>query len=308
MISAYVTLVLVIIHYLLDYQNNRTTQNRVDRAWIKFLTPEAWNDPERRPSARWIPALEAAVLMYSDIQVLTGIATLLSAFSQLQRGISIYHWQVTVQLAWFSSMTHLTTLTSLRAYFRERPRMAIWRLFFMGVTLLLLIVALVPTGNINPGIESGTERAYPAACLFSEWNLFTSFNIPLTIFSLLILLTSYATRVVRLFKPLSDHAHGLLRRAPGNFANRCFDHAEEMAASSERKTLWTCIKFLIILAYVFFKAVYEISESMLWEVCSTHFWFGSIGADSVQQDNLANDRAGLGYPQTDTRGMGRPRN
>lgn len=46
-------------------------------------------------------------------------------------------------------MTYLTTLTSSRAYFRERPLMAFWRIFFMGVTLLLLVIALVPTGSID---------------------------------------------------------------------------------------------------------------------------------------------------------------
>lgn len=97
--------------------------------------------------------MEAAVLMYSDTQVLTGIAIMLSAYSQLQHKISIYHWRTTVQLAWFSSMTHLTTLTSLRAYFREHSKIAFWRLVFMGVTLLLLVAALVPTGYADDTIH-----------------------------------------------------------------------------------------------------------------------------------------------------------
>lgn len=260
------TLILVIIHYLFNYQN---TQNRIDRAWINFLTPRAWNNPQGRPSKKWTQALEAAVLMYSDTQLLTGIAILFCAYSQLQRGISIFNWRITVQLAWFSSVTHLTTLTSLRAHFREHPVMAFWRVLFMGVMLLLLVIALVPTGYFSD--TSGNTESYPAICLYSEGKLFP-FNKPVVAFSLIILLTSYPTRVVKLFTPLSDLAHKSLRTAPGNFLKTCFDRTKRLRADSSgvmEKKAWTSLQFFLTFIYVLFKAIYDIGESMLWEVCTS---------------------------------------
>lgn len=252
-LSAYVTLILVIIHFILNYRN---TRNLIDRAWIKFLTPKAWNDPQARPSKKWTLALESAVLMYSDTQVLTGIAILLCAYFQLGRRISVYHWQVTVQLAWFSSVTHLTTLTSLHAYFRERPMMAFWRTFFMGVTLLLLAIALGPTGYINkkgPDHDHFDTKAVPAVCLYLNGHLFGSFNKALINLSLLMLLTSYVTRVVQLFTPLSKLAKEYLRTAPGNLMKKYLERGDNL-------------HFFAMLAYVLFKAIYDIAQSMLFEI------------------------------------------
>ncbi|MCJ1269899.1 hypothetical protein MMC22_009792, partial [Lobaria immixta] len=271
MLSAYVTLLLVIIHYLFNYQD---TQNPIDRAWIRILTPKAWNSPQGRSSKKWTQALESAVLMYSDTQVLTGIAILLGAYSQLRRGISVYHWQVTVQLAWFSSMTHLTTLTSLRAYFRERPMMARWRVSFMGVTLLLLAIALVPTGYVNFSNSFENDvvvdtKLTPAVCLYLNRHLLGSFNMAPIALSLSILLTSYVTRVVKLFTPLSDRAHKRLRIKPGNIVKDCFDRTEIGRAESSgvvEKIAWISLQYFLMLSYVLFKAIYEIGESMLWEI------------------------------------------
>ena len=304
MLSAYVTLILVITHYLFNYQD---TQNLIDRALIRFLTPKAWKSPQGRPSKKWTQALESAVLMYSDTQVLTGIAILLCAYSQLNRGISVYHWQVTVQLAWFSSMTHLTTLTSLRAYFRERPMMAFWRVLFMGVTLLLLAIALGPTGyiSISNSFEDDVTmdtKVTPAICLYLDRHLFGYFYTAPIALSLIILLTSYVTRVVKLFTPLSDHAHKCLRIAPGNFVKDCFNRTEIGRAESSgvvEKIAWISFQSFLMLSYVLFKAIYEIGESMLWEVCTSTRDLVLDWADYVPQDNLARDSTRLGHPQTD---------
>lgn len=163
-------------------------------------------------------------------------------------------------------MTHLTTLTSLHAYYRERPMMAFWRVFFMGLMLLLLVIALIPSGHL----ASIWGSFIPAVCLYSEWHAFGVFNKPIVAFSLVMLLTSYSTRVVKLFTPLSGFAHKWLRIAPGNLLKNCFDRAQRLRDRSSgvmEKYLWTSLQFSLTIAYVFLKAIYDISESMLWEVC-----------------------------------------
>ena len=162
------------------------------------MRPKSWNTQQGRPSKKWTQALEAAIVIFSDTQVLTAIAILLSAFLQLQCGISIYHWHVAVAILWFSSLTHLTTLTSLRGFFRKRAKLAFGRVFFMGANLVLLLVAITPTGHISTHFPSDLAR-----CLFTEHLCYqgpsSTFNMPLIVLTFLFLLTSYIIRVIKLF-------------------------------------------------------------------------------------------------------------
>jgi hypothetical protein len=85
--------------------------------------------------------------MFADIQVITGVAILVSGYSSLRCGLSTYHWQLVVDLAWFSSVTHLSTLTFLRHYLHNRPKEKRVRVVAMLVLLVLLCVAVGPTAH-----------------------------------------------------------------------------------------------------------------------------------------------------------------
>ena len=81
--------------------------------------------------------------MFGDQQLVIGLAILASGLTQLNNGISVYHWQIMVFLAWFSSFTHLTLLTALGHYFPEHSGIRNWRLLLMTLNLGLLIAALI---------------------------------------------------------------------------------------------------------------------------------------------------------------------
>lgn len=85
----------------------------------------------------------------SDVQLITGLSILASGFSQIGCGISIYHWNTVVFLAWFSSVTHLSTMTFLRRYVHDHHgiRILILRLGLMVSLVLMLAVALISTGG-----------------------------------------------------------------------------------------------------------------------------------------------------------------
>ena len=83
----------------------------------------------------------------SDLQIITGTSILISGYVQLRCGLSAFHWQVIVLLAWFSSITHLSCLTFLRNHLHNRPAERTWRLIAMGLMLIMLLVAMVPTGG-----------------------------------------------------------------------------------------------------------------------------------------------------------------
>lgn len=123
-------------------------------------------------------------LAIGDLQILTGLSILISGYIQLSKDLSAYHWMVIVDLAWFSSLTHLACLTLLRNFFFNHPLQRMARLSFMGVLAILLVVGLSFTGhyawlslnydNLSfeisvvlsgyPTYTDLTTIAYPATC------------------------------------------------------------------------------------------------------------------------------------------------
>jgi len=153
----------------------------------------------------------------SDLQIVTGLSILISGFVQLRCGLSAYHWQVLVYLAWFSSLTHLCCLTFLRNYLFNHPGQRLWRLVSMFIIVVMLVVALVPTGYFNWLYPSGihiTLQPPPssyAICFYGKRPPGSSgYGQPMVpnsyismIISSLLLLLGFTTRVIRLHKTLS---------------------------------------------------------------------------------------------------------
>jgi len=89
------------------------------------------------------------MLRFCDAQLLTGLGILVSAYGTLYSGISAYHWQAVIYLAWFANLTHISTLTFLRNYLQQHRKQRNWRVVSMAALLVLLIVAEVPTLYFN---------------------------------------------------------------------------------------------------------------------------------------------------------------
>ena len=302
MATAYITLGVVVICYIFDHES---TLNPVDRAIIdgaaklwKYLigncTKPSQNGRDAIESAgrtkkqaqKWKNAIDSSVLMFSDQQLITGIGILVSGYTQITCSLSTYHWQVVVYLAWFSSLTHLTTLTALRAFFRKQPMLAYWRAFFMGCTIVLLGTALAPTGYVSQNANQKIALAVPALCLFSTagYNEASSslsigevdssvslepFNSLFISTSLMFLVVSYTSRVVSLFKHTSDIAREQLRIRPGNRLKRLILLILKRSDDSKWaifSKLWIMLAIVMTTIYVLLKVVFEIGQSMLWEV------------------------------------------
>ena len=278
MLSACSTLILVILHYL---SNQQDCANHVDRRFINMIKPTTWKEANPKDCQIWTAAMEASVLMFSDMQVITGMAILLCGYTQLRNGLSSYHWEIIVSLAWFSSLTHLATLTSLRDYFRARPAMALCRAGFMGVVLVTLAISFGTTGYI-PQFGSTESPSWPASCLFSPKSMSKVgasdpranfgnrplFNQPLVLLSILFLVLSYLTRVTRIFNPTAGLAKRWLGITPRRIMIKGYVSAARSAeqASRSARVFWDITKFLRALVYVLFEALFGIGESMLWEV------------------------------------------
>ena len=206
--------------------------------------------------------------MYSDQQLITGLAILVSAYAQLAGDISSYHWQIMVYLTWFSSLTHLTTLTTLRHYFRQNTRVRNLRLGLMLLNIILLAIALIPTGDVEWTVRD--FGSVPASCYFQRIGsppmkaLMPSGTV--FIVSLIILVFGSFTKAIRLSPRASSKALSQLRKRPSAFAHRRLEAAERrigsghsLWASKFSYTFW-CVCYLIL------KAAFELYGSMLWKV------------------------------------------
>lgn len=248
-------------HYLVNHEK---TQNPVDKAFIKFVMPKRWTNLTTQQSLKWNNALEAAVITFSDTQVLTGLAILLCGYIQLPFGISVYHWQVVVALAWFSSLTHLLTLASLRGYLQKRFKMAVCRAIFMGCVIILLTAALVPTGYINQ--YETTAMAIPARCLFSRRgrleadhtrDALNTFNTPVITLSIIFLVLNYIIKVIRLFKTVHELSQKLFKSIKSR---------RELDEFIPIIRFWDIVIALVKSIAVLREAFCEIGSSKLWEV------------------------------------------
>jgi hypothetical protein len=148
---------------------------------------------------------------------------LVSGYAQLPCGISCYHWQVVGRLAWFSSLTHLSCLTILRNYLCSRPAQRQWRLISMLVLIIMLVVALIPTGNYEWSVSNSSPQSSPgprdyAICYFSQLPVVgTAASISMSIFVLLTTL-GFLIRVVKLHKNLSIFLIGRPRKTLSKYA------------------------------------------------------------------------------------------
>ena len=107
------------------------------------------------------------------------------------------------------------------------------------------------------------------AALCCSTNIVRRYNTPLTLLSLGFLVFSYLTRVVRIFATAARLTQDWLRIIPGIKFKKAYLLVEKITESKSSQTsrfVWSILKMTLKIIYVLMKAVYEIQESMLWEV------------------------------------------
>lgn len=279
-ISAYLTLFFCAAYY---YINLDGVSNPVDRLFLEIFFPESTKNVSRK----WSEALQSAVLALGDSQVVTGVSILVSGYIQLACGLQYYHWLIVVDLAFFSSITHLTSLTCLRSYLEKRPAIRIWRLICMGVTAVLLAVALGSTGYYNVQYE------WPAQCFLTH--NFASLEDPIEeglgiglegtyaydgVYMAIILCFlsfSYISRVVQLFPSIQPAMRHLLRTRPSSAIQSWLLSVKNRASASSRKStskFWLLAHGILLSFYCLSEAVADLYGSLLWEIT----WLGLASA------------------------------
>ncbi|KAF2113284.1 hypothetical protein BDV96DRAFT_601462 [Lophiotrema nucula] len=279
-ITAYLTFALLILHYFIVHDPHRigprgtAYTNAVDRDFLAYFRGFiSWT-----PSRRFEYAMEKSVLILSDLQLVTGLAILVSGYSQLNCGLTAYHWQIMVYVAWFSSFTFLSAMTFLEGYFQENHTMRIIRVCFMFVLASLLIVALLPTGShnwLNLLSEGEFYPSLPAACYFRQLPLDSYSHggpkIWSMVVSILVVAISYIHSGIRLFDPTAEFTRKHFRAWPALHIKRALNFFEQGSRQGGiRAALW---KVLFLVAFAMFtcsRAFLDLAESMLLEIV----WLG----------------------------------
>ena len=97
---------------------------------------------ENRSQHKQYEAIQHFVLTLSDQQIVTGLAIFIIGYSR-HCTIFTYHFFIIVALGWFSSTTHLSTLTVLNDYFKNASTLRYTRLLGMLSTFMMLFVGLL---------------------------------------------------------------------------------------------------------------------------------------------------------------------
>ncbi len=184
-----------------------------------------------------------------------------------------------VYSSYFASVTHLTTLTAMRHYFgRDNPSARTLRVFLMLCTNALLTVALVPTGSPAWLYLWPTDMRIvevPAICFFAH--TFDNLNVgahgylkprttaPQTLsfaLTIVVLWTSFAARLFKLYPSWSDKARAVLRIWPGNRLKALIT----WSMTSKHTGRLTVVHDILSVQLVLLRACFDFYDSMLWEV------------------------------------------
>ncbi|KAF1955306.1 hypothetical protein CC80DRAFT_536280 [Byssothecium circinans] len=119
---ALVTLILYLFCVFLSMINT-TSLNPVDR-WLRERVTKSMShriSDERKEV--WVKSLIKVLLGLSDQQLITCLAILIVAIVKLANGsLTMYHFSICSNLAWFSHGVHTMTLGVLSSYFRRRVK------------------------------------------------------------------------------------------------------------------------------------------------------------------------------------------
>ncbi|KAF2202866.1 hypothetical protein GQ43DRAFT_470492 [Delitschia confertaspora ATCC 74209] len=98
---------------------------------------ESPESPYWRSAKFWAKVLSKNLLAFSDTQLVTGLAIQFTAIIQ-HCTLSVYHFQVVVELAFLTTVTHMLALVALRNYFVRNKWINLPRIGFMLANLALL--------------------------------------------------------------------------------------------------------------------------------------------------------------------------
>ncbi|KAI9877796.1 MAG: hypothetical protein M1830_002767 [Pleopsidium flavum] len=281
--TALATVVAIYIGYLTDSLNDASL-NRIDTmavAWLRrhlgFKPLLQHDDPLTRKAKRIrSEALIRFVLTLSDQQLVTGLAVLIAAFAK-HCTITGGDFLIATALAWFSSMTHLATLSLLRFHFLERPLVRLLRLFGMMSVLGMLLAA-----EVISELAMFNHPYLPVHCALTVKDSSPSSGFPgekVLIWLLLYLIIGYGNRITSLYNEDSALTvfGWLLRKAQrkaGVLEGMTYQERARRALDNihgvRRRKIWQNFTDYVSISGFFFD---QLLNSFLWQLMFATFGF-----------------------------------
>ena len=115
MIASVISTILTIVYIIVGWFKNWIRdfpEHPVDLHIRNLFRPSITRQGNAPVSTKSQDDFEAVILSFSDQQLVTGFALLLSIY--VKGDITVYTFRVAATVAWFSSTTHLATLVVLR--------------------------------------------------------------------------------------------------------------------------------------------------------------------------------------------------
>jgi hypothetical protein len=247
-----------------------------------------------RLSGRWCDVLQRSMMALSDGHLITGLAIMVAAFSQA-RSITIYHFNISVYLAWLSFSVHMVTLSICRPIFQDRPAYLCWRLASAGLLFALLLSGLALTSSRQSPqnnrfyqddyrlSESASSKPPPPffmdSAIMCTWSCGDLASWPAdTVVAFILITLGFLTRCVRLTPSASRLWHRFVIEKAGSAIRAAFDECAHCRAQAQGKIgrafwalpLWTtCVVYLNARALVdifgsLFGEMYWLSILLLW--------------------------------------------
>ncbi|KAJ5952101.1 uncharacterized protein N7479_010514 [Penicillium vulpinum] len=324
--TAGIAVLLIIIYFFVGYEPaldpfRKTDQDTLNQSFrpnpideiilrtVRYIPKRLMGARKVHINARVEKAFIKCILEMSDIQIITGLSILISGYVQLHQGISSFHWIVIVDLAWFSSLTHLACLTLLRNYLYNHSLQRTWRLVSMAVLVIFLTIALSFTGDYYwTSFKILPDTTYfvrndmidPAMChlSFSPSSMMAYCGM---IISILLIILGFVTRIIKLYKTISIDGWGKARARISMQARHLLSFAFTWCCSSgsrnslKRTLLYRPLLTTFLVARLFLDGW----SSMFLEVCwlIAGFFWGTIrlfGVLLIIQTPVYQDDGSLG--------------
>ena len=165
----------------------------------------------KRKQEFFVRLIGKIILNLSDQLLLTGTAILIAGFST-HCSISVYHFTMISDLAWFASFVHIVTIVVLLQYLQDRPVLRNWRAILMSCMAVLLTVSTILQGHRH----WYDSWPYDAQCVFNDFTSATIGGSPAVLMytSLATIIPGYLTSIFRLYQAPPDLLNKWLRKRP----------------------------------------------------------------------------------------------
>ena len=284
-------------HFVLT-NSDSPDKNSIDRLVYrvtKQIAPLSISDSKRE---LWVPVIQKLVLSLSDQQLLTGLAVLIAAF-WTHCSISVYHFALVNDLAWFSATVHLTTLNILQDYLLKRPGLRNSRVGLMSIIALLLVASTVMQGHYR----WYDSWPYDAQCVFDDLNGNIGGLPGQWMFAgLCLICINYPMNIIPLFEPLMKFVERWSVTKAKMATDRAVERLEEIISHTDSPSLFkgsvkrfTCRMSMTIMKgiiWAYFVLLVFLSSNTFFLIMDTTWFSWSLWSIIGDRDIPSSDMNG----------------